>query len=408
VYASTVRQMRELDRRAVEEYGIPDDLLMENAGQAVYYVMLRQTRVREGRFLVVSGPGNNGGDSFVVARKLHSAGARVRVAAMASPAVYTDPSARNLARLEKSGVGLLDRPRPEQLAGNLAWADVVVDGLLGTGLTRDLEGPLAQVVQLINDTSKPVFSIDIPSGVDGDNGRIRGAAIEADTTVTFGLPKLGNVLGPGASLGGRLFVSPISFPPALIENAGFRVAFNEPAPIPRHLNISISWVRSRARRGGKGDASETRPSSLIIQAVDLPRSTGRTQAQVDADPISPVQELASERGTTIVVQGRRALIGVPDGRVFINPTGGSLRAVVAGRDEIVRQAVRGLRVLGLSPEDALLTGVFVEGMAADLAAHASATRTPTARDIAGYLAHAMRTLGESDARETPDGIPELI
>jgi len=408
VYASTVRQMRELDRRAVEEYGIPDDLLMENAGQAVYCVMLRQARVREGRFLVVSGPGNNGGDSFVVARKLHSAGAQVRVAAMAGPAVYTGPSARNLARLEKTGVELLDRPGPEQLAETLAWADIVVDGLLGTGLTRDLEGPLAQVVQLINEAPTPVFSIDIPSGVDSDNGRIRGAAIKADTTVTFGLPKLGNVLGRGASLGGRLFVSPISFPPALIENAGFRVALNEPAPIPRHQNISISWVRSRARWGGKGGASETRPSLLIIQAVDLPRSTGRTQVQIDADPISPVQELASERGTTIVVQGRRALIGLPDGRAFINPTGGSLRAVVAGRDEIIRQAVRSSSALGLSPEDALLTGVFVEGMAADFVAHARATTTPTARDIAGYLAHAMRTLGEGDARATPDGIPELI
>jgi NAD(P)H-hydrate epimerase len=116
MFVSTVRQMRDMDRRASEEYGIPAELLMENAGEAVYCVILQQAAIRRCRFLVVSGPGNNGGDGFVVARKLHSAGARVRVAVMADPTTYAGPSARNLMRLDKSGVELLDRPCPEQVA----------------------------------------------------------------------------------------------------------------------------------------------------------------------------------------------------------------------------------------------------------------------------------------------------
>lgn len=385
----------------MEEYGIPDELLMENAGQAVYYVILDRAGVKGARFLVVSGPGNNGGDGFVVARKLHSAGGRVRVAVMTDPAGYIGPSANNLMRLEKSGVELLDRPGPEQVAKDLAWSDVVVDGLLGTGLTRDVEGPFAEVLQLINGAPVPVFSIDIPSGVDGDNGRIRGTAVQADTTVTFGLPKLGNVLEPGATLGGRLYLSHISFPPALIENAGLPVVLNEPAPIPANRSTSSPGVRSGVRRRDERRTSEAEQPLTIIQAIDLSRSTGRTPAQIETDPITPVQELAGGRRTPVVVQGPRSLIGLPDGRVFINATGSSLRTF-AGRDEIIRQAVRSLHDRGLSPENALLTGVFLEGVAADLAAHAGTETTVTPRDIAAHLPHAIQMVGDESARGSPD------
>lgn len=401
MYVSTVRQMRDLDRRATSEYGIPDELLMENAGQAVYYMILEQKVVRGGRFLVVSGPGNNGGDGFVVGRKLHSAGGRVRVAVMTDRTAYNGPGARNLSRLKKSRVEILDRPDPEQLAAMVQWSDVVVDGLLGTGLTRDVEGNLAEIVRLINDAPATVFSIDIPSGVDGDSGRICGTAVQANTTVTFGLPKLGNVLEPGAALGGRLCVSHISFPPALIEDAGFRVALNEPAPVPRQQAASEPTARSDERYGRERGGVGAEQSLLILRAADLCRSTGRTPAWLEADPITPVRELAGERGTPVVVQGRRALIGLSDGRVFINPTGGSLWAV-AGRDEVVRRAVHTMSTLGLSLEDALLTGVFAEGVAADLTAHARTTRTVTAGDIDAHLPRAIQMLGQDDVGTSPN------
>ncbi|MEJ2215286.1 MAG: NAD(P)H-hydrate epimerase [Gemmatimonadota bacterium] len=392
MYVSTVRQMRNLDHRATEEYGIPDELLMENAGHAVYYAMLERRVVDGGRFLVVSGPGNNGGDGFVVARKLHTAGARVRVAIMADRAAYTGPSLTNLSRLAKGEVQLLDQPGPERLAENLAWADVVVDALLGTGLTRDVDGPFAGIVRSINEAAATIFSVDIPSGVEGDNGRIRGCAVEADATITFGLPKLGNVLEPGATVGGRLYVSPISFPPALISSAGFRVALNEPVAIPRVRALSNPTVHSTPRPDVRGAEAGTKQSLLIFETVDLSSSTGWTLARIEADPITPVRELAGELGTPLVVQGPRALIGLPDGRVFINPVGGSLWAV-AGRDETIRQAVDNMFTLGLSPEDALLTGVFAEGVAADLAAHSRATTTTlTARNIAAHLPHAIQML----------------
>jgi len=403
MYVSTVQQMRELDRRAIEEYRIPDELLMENAGEAVYYVILRQVGVKGRRFLVVSGPGNNGGDGFVVARKLRSTGGTVRVAVVADPTSYAGPSERNLDRLRKAGLDLLVEPGPEDLAGALATCDTVVDGLLGTGLTRDVDGAYAEMVREINASSATVFSIDIPSGVDGDNGRIRGSAVEADTTVTFGLPKLGNVLGPGAALGGRLYVSHISFPQAITGDAAFSVALNEPVPLP-----PVPGAGKNARMG-RTDPPHPDGSLRILRPEELSEPTGRTVDAIEADPITPLQELTGRLDAPVVLQGHRALIGLPDGRVLINPSG-SLLGPEPGRDQVIRKAVGDLHARGLSPEEAVRTGVFVEGVAADLAARGGLTTNLPANDVAAQLPRAMNMLWKDFAGLTPDyyGTLEVI
>jgi NAD(P)H-hydrate epimerase len=204
---STVQEMRELDTRAMSEYGLPAHLLMENAGDAVYHVILRELGVLGRGFTVISGPGNNGGDGFVVARRLHSTGGQVRVLLFNDPASYSGPANVNLGLLETSGVETLVCPDPDEVAESLVWCDAVVDGLLGTGITGEVTGRFHEIVRQVNESKKPVFSIDIPSGVDGDTGQVRGVAIHSSRTNTFGLPKRGNLLGPGAELGGRLFVS---------------------------------------------------------------------------------------------------------------------------------------------------------------------------------------------------------
>jgi ADP-dependent NAD(P)H-hydrate dehydratase / NAD(P)H-hydrate epimerase len=262
---SSVQEMRDLDARAVEAYGLPDHLLMENAGQAVYYVILRELGVRNRRFAVFCGPGNNGGDGLVVARKLHSTGGRVRVFLLGDPEAYRGPARSNLEILRRAGGGILVKPGIEDVSEFLDGCDAVVDGILGTGVTREVGGELAGIIRRINDSGKRVFSIDIPSGVDGDTGQPRGVAIQADATITFGLPKRGNLLLPGIRLGGRLYVSHISFPPELLSGAPIEVSLNEPAELPTHAPMTPDEEPESPSRSlliVAGDSSRLGPPTL--------------------------------------------------------------------------------------------------------------------------------------------------
>jgi len=107
-------------------------------------------------------------------------------------------------------------------------SDGIVDAIFGTGLARDVEGLYRDVIEMINNSGKPVFSVDIPSGVNGDTGMIMGAAVKADYTVTFGLPKAGNMLFPGYDLCGKLYVTHISFPPSHYNDDSIKVE-NQPS-----------------------------------------------------------------------------------------------------------------------------------------------------------------------------------
>jgi hydroxyethylthiazole kinase-like uncharacterized protein yjeF len=227
----TVEEMRELDRRAWEEYGLPDAILMENAGQAVYQVLRSQYGMDGRRYSVICGRGNNGGDGFVVARLLHSNGADVRVFLFTPEEGLKGAAKANLDAARRAGIPLQRLQSVDDLYLG-RQCDVVVDAIFGTGITRDVIGLEAEVLQRINDSGLPVVSIDIPSGVDGNTGQVHGAAVRAACTVTFGLPKLGNVLPPGRELCGRLFVSHISFPPALHGGEG-RVMLNRVTVLPR-------------------------------------------------------------------------------------------------------------------------------------------------------------------------------
>ena len=110
--------------------------------------------------------------------------------------------------------------------------DAVIDALLGTGLDRNVEGLLYQVIEAVNASGKKVFAVDIASGINGDNGREMGISIKADVTVTFGLPKLGNLLYPGYNRGGKLYVSHISFPRSLYESESINVELAKPVRLP--------------------------------------------------------------------------------------------------------------------------------------------------------------------------------
>ena len=229
---ATVSQMRDMDRTAIEHYGIAEELLMENAGQAACEVLNGMMRVAGKRVLIFCGSGNNGGDGLVLARKLHSLAAEVKVYLLGDPARFNEAARLNLDIVRRLPLDMQQLTASADLSEGLARCDIVVDAIFGTGLSREVGGLQRQVIELINASGKPVLSLDIPSGVAGDTGQILGTAIRATATVTFGLPKIGNLLYPGFALGGRLHVSHISFPLALTEDDSLQLAVNSPPPLP--------------------------------------------------------------------------------------------------------------------------------------------------------------------------------
>jgi NAD(P)H-hydrate epimerase len=229
---ANVDEMKDLDRRATEEFGISDDLLMENAGQAVYFVISQELGIKNNKFIVFCGAGNNGGDGLVVARKIHSNGGEVKVLLLDDEAKFKGAAKRNFEMISRmpieiSRISSLDAVIPELLDCN-----AIVDAIFGTGLVRKVGGIYKDVIQLINESQSVVFSVDIPSGINGNTAEVMGVAVNADYTVTFGLPKLGNMLYPGYEHCGKLYVSHISFPPALYNSKSIKVAVNSPVELP--------------------------------------------------------------------------------------------------------------------------------------------------------------------------------
>jgi len=211
--------MQLMDRRAMSEFGVPGLTLMENAGRACADAICEAFGPGAGkRALIVAGKGNNGGDGFVISRLLAERGWEAPVLLLADPQTLTGDAAASLARL-RPGVA---SAAPEGVAAHrelLNGACLVVDALLGTGVKSAVSGIYGEAIDLINGSGLPVVAVDIPSGVDAGTGRVLGRAVRAHLTVSFALAKLGNVLKPGAELGGRLIVADIGMPATVVAEA---------------------------------------------------------------------------------------------------------------------------------------------------------------------------------------------
>jgi len=217
----TPEQMRRIDREAIERIGIPGVVLMENAAFQVSMKAAEILGQRNGRrVLVAAGAGNNGGDAFAVARHLLSMGYSVSLYMLCPTESLRGDAAINANILENMGftMELLKPENLDRFAESCREADLIIDGLFGTGLNRNIEGIALEAVCIINRYSNCTLSIDIPSGVDGLTGRICGGCVRADYTVTFFLPKLGMVQYPAAACLGELTVADIGIPYALADN----------------------------------------------------------------------------------------------------------------------------------------------------------------------------------------------
>ncbi|MHB8907728.1 MAG: NAD(P)H-hydrate dehydratase [Syntrophales bacterium] len=229
---STVEQMRGMDRQAIENLGITEEILMENAGRAAFQLLAREFGVAGRRFCIFCGIGNNGGDGLVVARHILSGGGTPRVFIVGDPGRFGGAAKTNREIVARLPIEVKRVKEIEALRAAVVHSDGIVDALFGTGLDREVSGICRDVIDLINLSGKPVLSLDIPSGVNGDTGEVMGTAIRADHTVTFGLPKIGNMLYPGCGLCGELHLCPISFPPSLAEDEAVKVEINDFLPLP--------------------------------------------------------------------------------------------------------------------------------------------------------------------------------
>ncbi|MFQ5965100.1 MAG: NAD(P)H-hydrate epimerase [Candidatus Scalinduaceae bacterium] len=217
-------EIREIDRKAIEEYEIPGLILMENAGRNVAEEILKMlVNPNDAKVAIICGKGNNGGDGFVVARHLYNKGINVSVylTTKISDVLAADGDAgTNLKIVLNMNLRIKELQSLqdiEEIEKELPGCDIIIDAIFGTGLSGEVREPIRSLIKKINETNKPVISIDIPSGLDCDEGVPLGVAIKAAKTVTFVSHKLGFFKECGKEYTGELIVSDISVPKELIE-----------------------------------------------------------------------------------------------------------------------------------------------------------------------------------------------
>lgn len=518
----TAAEMREVDRLTAERAGVPSLTLMENAGTAVADFLQKQFPSLERRkILVLCGKGNNGGDGFVVARRLRERGADPRILLFAAPESVHGDAAVNLKRWREMGgeLQVVQRVEEWQAAGPFSGNEVVVDALLGTGLRGPVEGLLQRVIQDVNHRPPGTYvvAVDTPSGLSSDSGELTGAAVVANCTVTFTAPKLGQVLGLGSSMTGRLVVCDIGSPWSLIEEAGTGnlrwLEAREFAWVPPRRQptankgdyghalivagsrgkggaaVLCGWAALRAGAGlvtvatpdpvlatvaasvpelmtepltsteegtvslrcfeygrfaalpkgkrvaavGPGLSTNAETQQVIRQMVteirlplildadglnayagrsgdlkaagghplattphpgEMARLLGTTVQAVQQDRVGVARRAAAERGIFVVLKGFQTVIAAPDGRAWINSTGNPGMAT-AGTGDVLTGMLAGLTAQ-LSAESwplSLCYGVYLHGLAGDIAAAETGEAPLMASDVIRAIPRALATLG---------------
>jgi len=219
--AVTPDEMKMIDKTAINQFGIPGIVLMENAALGVVREVAGILGEIPGKkAIVLAGKGNNGGDAFAVARHLFNMGAHVDVYALAKLDDIKGDAKINLDILLKMGIEVNEVLESQHIDGieeRLKFSDIVVDGLLGTGLKGEVTGVMTGVIDAVNRSCVPVVAVDIPSGVDGETGKVSTACIKARTTVTFAFPKIGQLVHPGCEYVGKLEIVDIGIPKAAVR-----------------------------------------------------------------------------------------------------------------------------------------------------------------------------------------------
>ncbi len=262
----TANEMQAMDRQTIEDFGIPGMVLMENAGRGATRFLLEQfPDIETDKVGVIAGRGNNGGDGFVMARYLKQKGIQVQVYLLAETDRVQGDALANLRLLKLLGVAVVEIPDEASFAkfkSEMQEVDLWIDAILGTGLKSDVKGYFRTIIEFINSLNKPVFAVDLPSGLNSDTGQLCGACIRAAATTTFAYAKTGHVVYPGADYTGNLKIVDIGIPPHIAAAVG-----------PGHFLITARLIRTylspRAAQAHKGSTGH-----LLVVAG----STGKTGA----------------------------------------------------------------------------------------------------------------------------------
>lgn len=269
----TADEMREMDKNTIESFGLPGRVLMENAGRGATDFFRQRFGDRAGRRVAVAaGRGNNGGDGFVMARYLAQTGEKVCVFLLGERDRVKGDAATNLALLDPLPVPVIAIPDSQTLAEHKSafiHQDIFIDAILGTGLTSEVKGFFAEVIERINSLGRPVFSVDIPSGLHTDTGHPQGVCIQADATATFAFAKPGHILYPGAKYVGALQVVDIGIPPHIVQLT----------PPRTHVITKARVQRERIRRAP--EAHKGNHGHLLLIAAS-PGKTGAAALAANA------------------------------------------------------------------------------------------------------------------------------
>ena len=240
MYLVTAAEMREMDRKTIEDFGLPGQVLMENAGRkAIDMFMAEFPEIHSKKICILAGRGNNGGDALVMARYLLNKAKEVTTFVLSARDKIKGDALTNLILLEtlcreKGGEHLFFIPEAEtfeKFRSSIRHHDLFVDGVLGTGLNTPVRDFFKEVITTVNETHRPIFSLDIPSGLDADTGMPLGTCINARATATFGFAKAGHFLGNARAFTGHLEVMDIGIPDYIAASCPPRLQLLQPSTI---------------------------------------------------------------------------------------------------------------------------------------------------------------------------------
>jgi hydroxyethylthiazole kinase-like uncharacterized protein yjeF len=523
---ATAEEMQRCDRAAITKVGIPSILLMENAGRSVADVIEEEFGIVSGKLIyIVCGKGNNGGDGFVVARHLHNRGAKVRIFLVAKASQLKGDPKTNHAILWKalkegksSTLQILEKINAQTLKRQ-PQPDIVVDALFGTGFSGVVRGEYVGLIKWMNDCGAKVVAVDIPSGVNANNGNVENLAVSADMTVTMGLRKIGLLVHQGRACSGEVHVADIGIPKTVYGHSGIRTWYVQSGDVRRMLprrplnahkhSVGKIFVLAGSRgltgaavmscnaamRAGAGAVVLGIPESLlpvvtrkltevmanpvaetdeqsvsraalpeisrfmkwadivvlgpglgrnketvevILQLIETtkkpilidadglnalaldPKVLRRRKAETILTPhtgeLSRLVELTAEEieknrvdvarseskalRSYLVLKGAPTVVGTPSGDVFVNSTGNSGMAT-AGAGDVLTGTIAALWGQHMSAAEASVCGVYLHGLAGDLAKEKYGEMGLTATDIIEAMPHAiMKTLSENQPTTT--------
>ncbi len=503
--------MQVLDQRTIQEAKIRGSTLMERAGTGVVTHLLRSFGSVKGKHVVVfCGKGNNGGDGLVVARHLKRKGARLSLVMLSPPKDLSNDAStmyqkfRKLARTS----GVVTQPTLRKMQSLGEQADLIVDALLGTGLSSPIRDPYASAIRVINSSPAFTVAIDIPSGLESQTGAILGTAVKADLTVTFGCPKVGLYVGQAIDKVGRIQLVDIGIPPAFVEDLDPSIQLISPlltatslparpasshkgtfghtgivagsqgksgapamaslgalrvgtglvtvatpksiaptvesklleamcAPMPETpshelgldaLEALLSFSKNKSAMAfGPGMGTSTENATLLRRLLpqiqgpcvldadaltvlapfpeifasmahppiltphpgEMARLLGSSSTQtINEDRIGVARSFAQQYRVILVLKGARTVVAEPSGHVAICPTGNPGMAS-AGMGDVLTGVIAGLLAQGLEGWKAATSGVYIHGLAGDLAARSRGQQGLLARDVLQSLPEAL-------------------